>query len=162
MTASEQEDAGTSAQRIAEGTARRMLEDDAASTSLGMTLEEVRPGYARVTMAIRPDMLNGFKMMHGGFTFTLADTAFAVACNSYNKLTVAQSCDVDFTNSAKAGDVLTAECTEALRRGRSGIYDVTVTNQDGTVIALFRGKSRTLGQPVDPSLPQSDAPQSEV
>ncbi len=147
---------GMTPEHIATETARHMLAEDAASTMLGMTVEEVRPGYSRMSMKIRADMLNGFKMMHGGFTFTLADSAFAFACNSYNKLTVAQSCDVDFTNSAKEGDVLTAECTEALRRGRSGIYDVTVTNQDGIVIALFRGKSRTLGQPVNPSLPQAD------
>jgi len=148
--------AGATPEEIAAAVTRRMLADDAASTMMGMKVEAVRPGYSRISMPVRADMLNGFKMMHGGLTFTLADTAFAVACNSYNKLTVAQSCDVDFTNSAKEGDVLTAECREALRRGRSGIYDVTVINQDGTVIALFRGKSRTLGQPVDPSFPQAD------
>lgn len=142
---------------VAQACARRMLAEDAASRMMGMQLLEVRPGYARLSMPVRADMLNGFKMMHGGFTFTLADSAFAFACNAYNKMTVAQSCDVDFTNAAKEGDVLTAECREALRRGRSGIYDVTVTNQDGAVIALFRGKSRTLGPPLDPAFPQSDA-----
>lgn len=148
--------ASATPEEIAAAVTSRMLADDAASTMMGMKVEAVRPGYSRISMPVRADMLNGFKMMHGGFTFTLADTAFAVACNSYNRLTVAQSCDVDFTNSAKQGDILTAECHEALRRGRSGIYDVTVINQDGTVIALFRGKSRTLGQPVDPSFPQAD------
>lgn len=157
MSTADDTEAGAAPEEIAEATARHMLAEDAASTMMGMKVLEVRPGYARLSMEVRADMLNGFKMMHGGFTFTLADSAFAFACNSYNKLTVAQSCDVDFTNSAKQGDVLTAECTEALKRGRSGIYDVTVTNQDGTVIALFRGKSRTLGQPVNPSIPQAEA-----
>ena len=156
MAPAEDNAAGATPEEIATAVTSRMLADDAASTMMGMKVEAVRPGYSRISMPVRADMLNGFKMMHGGLTFTLADTAFAVACNSYNKLTVAQSCDVDFTNSAKEGDVLTAECTEALRRGRSGIYDVTVINQDGTVIALFRGKSRKLGQPVDPSFPQAD------
>ena len=157
MTASNGGAAAATPEQIAEACARRMLEEDAASRMMGMKLLEVRPGYARLSMEVRADMLNGFKMMHGGFTFTLADSAFAFACNAYNKMTVAQSCDVDFTNAAKQGDVLTAECKEAFLRGRSGIYDVTVTNQDGTVIAVFRGKSRTLGQPLDPSFPQAEA-----
>ena len=141
---------------VADQVAKHMWEADAASRSLGMELMEVRPGYARVAMTVRGDMLNGFQIMHGGFTFTLADTAFAFACNSYNRLTVAQSCDIDFTNASREGDVLTAECKEALRRGRSGIYDVTVTDQNGQTIALFRGKSRTLGDPVAPDHPQLD------
>ncbi len=142
--------------RVASETAHQMWDADTASRSLGMQLISVRPGYAKLSMTVRADMLNGFKTMHGGLTFTLADSAFAFACNSYNKLTVAQSCDIDFTNAAHEGDVLTAECNEAFHRGRSGIYDVTVTNQDGVVIALFRGKSRTLGKPVAPGLPQFD------
>ena len=156
MAPAEDNAAGATPEEIATAVTSRMLADDAASTMMGMKVEAVRPGYSRISMPVRADMLNGFKMMHGGFTFTLADTAFAVACNSYNKLTVAQSCDVDFTNSAKEGDVLTAECTEALRRGRSGIYDVTVTDQRNTVIALFRNKSQTLKQPINPSFPQTN------
>ncbi|WP_425404350.1 hydroxyphenylacetyl-CoA thioesterase PaaI [Hwanghaeella sp.] len=143
-------------EQIAQDVTDTLLAEDAASRMLGIELLEVRPGYARLAMTVRADMLNGFKMMHGGLTFTLADSAFAFACNSHNKMTVAQSCDVDFTNAAKEGDVLTAECREAFLRGRSGVYDVSVTNQDGVVIALFRGKSRTLGQPIVPSLPQAD------
>jgi len=143
-------------ERVAAETARQMWEADAASRAMGMELVAVRPGYAKLSMTVRADMLNGFGIMHGGLTFTLADSAFAFACNSYNKLTVAQSCDVDFTNAAREGDILTAECTEAFHRGRSGIYDVTVTKQDSTVIALFRGKSRTLGEPVAPDQPQLD------
>lgn len=154
MAPEDRSGSGATPGEIAEAAARKMLENDSASRTMGMRLLEVRPGYARISMPVRAEMLNGFKMMHGGFTFTLADSAFAFACNGYNKMTVGQSCDVDFTNAAKEGDVLTAECTEALKRGRSGIYDVTVTNQDGAVIALFRGKSRTLGPPVDPDFPQ--------
>lgn len=154
MAPEDQNGSGATPDEIAQAAARKMLENDAASKALGMQVQEVRPGYARLTMPVRPEMLNGFKMMHGGFTFTLADSAFAFACNSYNTMTVAQSCDVDFTNSAKEGDVLTAECRETLKRGRSGIYDVTVTNQDGSIIALFRGKSRALGKPIDPDFPQ--------
>lgn len=156
MTTTQEDQKALTAEEIAAETTRAMLADDAASRMMGMEVLEVRPGYARLSMKIRPDMLNGFKMMHGGFTFTLADSAFAFACNSYNKMTVAQSCDVDFTNAAREGDVLTAECTEAHQRGRSGIYDVTVTNQDGTVIALFRGKSRGLGQPILPHITLAD------
>ena len=144
------------ADEAARETARHMLAQDAASRSLGMVLIEARPGFSRIGMQVREDMLNGFGIMHGGLTFTLADTAFAVACNSFNRLTVAQSCDIDFTNAAQHGDMLTAECRQAFHRGRSGVYDVTVTNQTGTVIALFRGKSRTLGDPVAPDQPQLD------
>ncbi len=156
MTGYEQkQDTGTCGpDDVALAATKAMLRDDAVSALLGIELQESRQGYSRLSMKIRSDMLNGFKNMHGGMTFSLADTAFACACNSYNKLSVAQCCDIDFTNPAKEGDVLTAECKESNRRGRSGIYDVKVTNQDGTVIAVFRGRSRMLGQPVDPSFPQ--------
>ena len=153
---------GDAAAGAALATARQMLENDAASRTLGMEILEVRPGYARVSMAVRDDMLNGFQIMHGGLTFTLADSAFAFACNSFNRLTVAQSCDIDFTNAARAGDVLTAECKQSFHRGRSGVYDVTVTNQSGETIALFRGKSRTLGDPVVRDLPQLDPTETDL
>ena len=95
-------------------------------------------------MTIRSDMLNGQKICHGGFIFTLADSAFAFACNGYNQFAVAQSCKIDFTAPAFEGDVLTAVAKERYREGRSGIYDATVTNQNGKVIAEMRGNSRTV------------------
>ena len=95
-------------------------------------------------MTIRPDMTNGHGICHGGFIFTLADSAFAFACNSYDERTVAQHCAVTFIAPAKLGDVLTAHAVEVSRTGRSGIYDITVTNGAGAVVAEFRGHSRTI------------------
>ena len=96
-------------------------------------------------MEVRPAMVNGHDLCHGGYIFTLADSAFAFACNTYDVVTVAQHCEVTFLNAGRLGDRLTARATERSRKGRSGIYDVTVTRGDGTVIAEFRGLSRTLG-----------------
>ncbi|MEO0401069.1 MAG: hydroxyphenylacetyl-CoA thioesterase PaaI, partial [Pseudomonadota bacterium] len=108
------------------------------------------PGTATLTMPIRPDMLNGHGICHGGMIFALADSAFAFACNTYNALTVAQSNQITYLAPGKAGDVLTATACEVARQGRSGTYDVTVTASDGSAIALFRGLSRTLkGQHFD-------------
>lgn len=143
------------AQEIAEASIAAMLENDEASALLGICLREVAPGRAMVDMTVRADMVNGHGILHGGFAFTLADTAFAAACNSYNRLTVAQSCDIDFTNPSHIGDVLTASCEERSKRGRSGIYDVTITNQAGVQIAFFRGRSRTLGQAIDDTVAQN-------
>jgi acyl-CoA thioesterase len=95
-------------------------------------------------MQVRDDMINGHKICHGGFLFTLADTAFAYACNGYNQFTVAQHCSINFVSSASIGERLRATATERLREGRTGIYDVTVKNQDGKIIAEFRGTSRTI------------------
>ncbi len=156
MADTTQETAQLTAQETAQATANAMMRDDSATKMLGMEIVSVGPGTSEISMRVRPDMANGFGMVHGGLTFTLADTAFAYACNSYNRLTVAQSCDVDFTNAGQIGDVLTARCTERFLRGRSGIYDVEVTNQDGLLIAVFRGKSRTLGEKIDPNSPQTD------
>ncbi len=115
-----------------------------------MEMEEVRLGYARLSMTVREDMTNGQNIAHGGFIFTLADSAFAFSCNGRNQFTVAQHCAVTFLAPGFAGDRLTAISQERHFAGRSGIYDVTVTNQDGTVIAEFRGHSRTVkGQHVD-------------
>ena len=131
-------------QTIADRVGTGMLAEDAASRGLGMKVETMGPGYSRMTMAVRPDMLNGFKICHGGFITTLADSAFAFACNSYNELTLAAGIVVDFVAPAREGDVLTAEAREATLAGRTGVYDVKVTNQRGETIALLRGRSHRL------------------
>jgi len=118
--------------------------DDAASRGLGMHIEAIGPGYSRIAMTVRPDMLNGFKICHGGFVTTLADSAFAFACNSYNEVTVASGIVVDFLAPAHEGDRLVAECYEVARTGRTGVYDVKVTNQKGTPVVVMRGRSHTM------------------
>lgn len=134
-----------SPQLLAERAAQKMFEDDRASRSLGMRIAAIRPGYAKLTMTVRADMTNGHATCHGGFIFTLADSAFAFACNSHNLRTVAAGCLIDFLAPAHDGDELTAEATEQALAGRSGIYDVAVTNQHGATVALFRGRSRQVG-----------------
>ncbi|TQS43102.1 hydroxyphenylacetyl-CoA thioesterase PaaI [Cryptosporangium phraense] len=134
-----------------------MLGADTASRSLGMRLERVGPGTAEVSMVVRPDMTNGWELCHGGLIATLADSAFAVACNSYGEVTVAAGFDVTFLESGRAGDRLVARAEERARRGRSGIYDVTVLRLgvDGVpdaIVAEFRGRSRSLGRPI-PGVP---------
>ena len=131
-------------QTIADRVGTGMLAEDAASRGLGMKIEAMGPGYSRMAMAVRPEMLNGFKICHGGFITTLADSAFAFACNSYNELTLAAGIVVDFVSPAREGDVLTAEAREATLAGRTGVYDVKVTNQRGETIALLRGRSHRL------------------
>lgn len=121
-----------------------MWADDPASKSLGMALEAVGPGMARMAMIVRGDMVNGHGMCHGGFIFTLADSAFAFACNTYNERVVAQHCAITFLRPARLGMRLLASASERGRAGRSGIYDVTVRDED-VVIAEFRGHSRGLG-----------------
>jgi len=130
----------TRAQRSAEA----MWAKDQASQALGMRLVQIAPGYAVMTMQVRADMLNGHGICHGGFIFTLADSAFAFACNSYNQLAVAQSNHITYLAPGQAEDTLTATAHEAARAGRSGTYDVTVTGSDGAPIALFRGLRRTV------------------
>jgi acyl-CoA thioesterase len=129
----------------AEGLARRvadaMFARDRASQGLGMRIARVGPGHAELTMTVRPDMVNGHAICHGGLVFTLADSAFAFACNSYNFNTVANGCTIEFLAPAREGDVLTAVAHERSQVGRSGVYDVEVRNQDGTTVAHFRGKS---------------------
>lgn len=118
-----------------------MFERDPASQALGMLLADIRPGYARMTMPVRFDMLNGHQTCHGGYIFMLADSAFAFACNSHNLNTVGAGCTIDYLAPGREGDHLTAEATEQALAGKTGIYDVTVTNQDGRTVALLRGKS---------------------
>ena len=115
-----------------------------------MHIGKVAPGRAEVTMEVRADMLNGHAICHGGFIFTLADSAFAYACNSYNLSTVASGCAIDFVAPAREGDVLTARAAERSAAGRTGVYDIEVVNQRGETIALFRGKSyRIKGHVID-------------
>jgi acyl-CoA thioesterase len=128
-------------QSLAQAVGREMYARDHASQALGMTLEEIRPGYARMRMTVREDMVNVHAICHGGIIFTLADSTFAFACNSSNHATVAQAAAIEFLVSGKLDDVLTAVCEERHAIGRNGIYDVTVTRQDGKTIALFRRKS---------------------
>ena len=122
---------------------QRMLDDDLASRSLGITLTDAGPGHATVRMTVTDTMVNGHALAHGGYVFLLADTAFACACNSHGPVTVAAGADITFVAAAHLGDELTARAEERTVYGRSGIYDVTVTRGD-EVIAEFRGRSRTL------------------
>ena len=131
-------------QERAERSAAAMWTNDRASKFLGMVLHEVGPGRAVMSFEVRAEHLNGHASCHGGYIFTLADSAFAFACNSYNQIAVAQHNSITYTSPGKQGDVLTATAVEVARAGRSGTYDVTVTAQDGRVVALFRGGSRTI------------------
>jgi acyl-CoA thioesterase len=129
------------AQRRAEQAAAALFSRDHASQALGMRISAVRPGWARVVMRVRADMVNGHGVCHGGLVFALGDSAFAFACNSYNESTVAAAATVDFLAAAREGDELTAEASEAWRTRRNGVYDIVVSNQRGERIALFRGRS---------------------
>ena len=115
---------------------------DKLAQFFGIQLHEVRSGFAVLSMRVVENMLNGHDICHGGVIFSLADTAFAHACNSGQPLTLAQSCDVDFLKPVKKDDLLFAEAREVSRSKRSGIYDVSVRQDDGPVIAMFRGRSR--------------------
>jgi acyl-CoA thioesterase len=128
-------------QALAERVTETLYAGDKASQSHGIRIAEVRPGYARLTMPVRSDMVNGHRICHGGMVFTLADSAFAFACNSYNESTVAAAASIDFLAAAHEGDELTAEARELWRSKRNGIYEITVTNQKGARIAFFRGRS---------------------
>ncbi|HEU5437463.1 MAG TPA: hydroxyphenylacetyl-CoA thioesterase PaaI [Telluria sp.] len=128
-------------QALAELAGKTMYERDPATQNLGIALREIRPGYARMTMTVRADMLNGHQSCHGGYIFLLADSAFAFACNSHNFVTVGAGCTIDYVAPGREGDVLEAEGVEQVVAGKTGVYDITVRNQDGKTIALFRGKS---------------------
>ena len=118
-----------------------MYERDAASQMLGIRLDAIGPGRARMTMQVRPDMCNGHGIGHGGIIFTLADSTFAYACNSFDLNAVALGCSIDFMAAGREGDTLTAVGEMRQQGSRTGLYDITITNQDGQTIALFRGKS---------------------
>lgn len=125
---------------------RAMMERDRASASLGLVVERDDPGHAVVSMLVRDDMTNGFHITHGGFVFALADTAFAIACNEDHRVTVAAGADISFLKPTVAGQTLRATAVRRSRSGRSGIYDVTVTDEQGEPVAEFRGRSRTTSQ----------------
>ncbi|HYX86734.1 MAG TPA: hydroxyphenylacetyl-CoA thioesterase PaaI [Gaiellales bacterium] len=139
------------ADALAQACARAMWARDRASQGLGIELEQVRAGYARATMRVTDEMLNGHDVCHGGFVFLLADTAFAFACNTGDAVTLAAGCDIVFVASAHAGDELVAEARERVRFGRSGVYDVTVGRRgDDAIVAEFRGRSRTTDRRILP------------
>ena len=129
---------------LARACATAMWAEDLASQRLGMVLEDVGPGRAVLSMTVTDDMVNGHGSAHGGFIFTLADSAFAFACNTVDQRSVGQQASITYLAPARAGDCLTATAVERARPGRSGLYDVTVTGPDGGVIAEFRGHSRTV------------------
>lgn len=129
---------------LAQESARIMWAEDTATRHVGMELLDVAPGRARLSLTVRDEFTNGHGMCHGGYIFMLADSAFAFACNSHNQRTVAASAAIDFVAAAQRGDVLTADCAEQSRGGRSGLYDTRVTDQNGRLIALFRGRSATI------------------
>ncbi|WP_116135403.1 hydroxyphenylacetyl-CoA thioesterase PaaI [Trinickia diaoshuihuensis] len=140
-TAGEASPQSLSPDELARAVGQAMYEADACSRALGFELVEVRPGYARMRATVRPDFLNGHAICHGGLIFTLADSTFAFACNSYNVNTVASGCSIEFLRPVHGNDVLTAEAVEQTVSGRTGIYDIRVTNREGETVALFRGKS---------------------
>lgn len=132
------------AQQMAEACAKAMWDLDLASQDLGMRIDHIAPGEATLSMEITAKMSNGHGNCHGGYIFTLADSALAFACNGYNQVTVAQNCSITYVSPGRIGDRLTAAAREVTRTGRSGIYDVSVSSQNGILVAAFRGLSRTV------------------
>jgi acyl-CoA thioesterase len=128
---------------VSDATLRRMLQNDRTFQALGLRLDADEPGRAVISMTVRDDMLNGFAITHGGMVFALADTAFAVACNEDERVTVAAGADIVFLKSTVVGQVLTATAVRRVVSGRTGVYDVTVTDETGDVVAEFRGRSLT-------------------
>lgn len=143
--------AGTAPVDIARQVAEAMIGNCGLSQLLGMKIVDTGPDFAVVGMVLEDRHLNGFSIAHGGAIFALADTAFAHACNSQNIVTVAQQCQINFLKPGNAGETLTATARGRTRSGRTGLYDVTIATEDGTVIAEFRGMSRTLSDPVIPA-----------
>ncbi len=140
----------TNPSALAAATAGAMWARDRTAQALGMRLVKIDAGQATLAMTVRSDMVNGHHICHGGMIFTLADTAFAYACNSYNQNTVASAANIDFLAPAREGETLEAEAIERSAAGRTGVYDVSVRTADGRIVALFRGKSaRISGQVID-------------
>lgn len=136
------------AQQLARRCADAMYQRDRASQHLDMHVEEIGPGRAVLSMPVTEVMIQGHDSCHGGYIFTLADSAFAFACNTYNDATVASGCSIDYVAPGKLGDVLVAEAREQTRKGRTGVYDVRVSNGRDELVALFRGKSYRVSGPV--------------
>lgn len=134
-------------------TLRSMMQRDRASAMLGMVVEHDAPGESRVSMTVRDDMLNGFAITHGGLVFTLADTAFAIACNEDERVTVAGGADITFLKSTTSGQTLTATAVRRARSGRTGLYDIRVTDETGDLVAEVRGRSITTDRrpPAEPA-----------
>lgn len=130
---------------VARASGAAMYARDEASKAMGAVLAEIGPGRAVMTMTVRRDMLNGYGTCHGGTLFALADSAFAFACNSRNEAAVAAGCSIEFLRPGREGNRLTATAVERALNGKSGIYDVSVTDESGAVLALFRGKSLKVG-----------------
>lgn len=128
----------------AKACAQAMLKDDEATPALGMRILDIAPGQSRLQMTVTRMMLNGHGTCHGGFIFSLADSAFAFACNTHNQRTVAQHCSISYLAPAFEHDQLTAVATELSRTGRSGLYDVLIRNQNDELLAVFRGHARTI------------------
>jgi acyl-CoA thioesterase len=131
-------------QDLAEACARTMWAEDRASAGLGMRLLRVAPGEAELALTVAPHMVNGHGICHGGFIYALADSAFAFACNSFNRRTVAHSNSITYLRPARLGDALTAHARRTAEAGRSGVYDVLVTDAAGEAVAAFRGLSRVI------------------
>jgi acyl-CoA thioesterase len=141
----------TTARDLAKAVGESMFASDVASReTMGMQLLDCKPGYARMSMEVKALHLNGHKICHGGFIFTLADSTFAFACNSHNKVAVAAGCSIEFLKPGQLGDVLTCEGMEQTLSGRHGIYDMKVSNQNDEVVAMFRGKSAQIQGTVVP------------
>ncbi len=154
-------------QQLAEACSKTMYQRDQASQALGIELLTVGPGRATLSMRIREDMLNGHRSCHGGLLFTLADSAFVYACNSYNRATVASGCSIDYVAPGLVDDILTAVAEERQRSGRTGVYDVTIYNQHQQPLAYFRGKSyqvrgALLAEPSNHSSDHSDSASDRV
>jgi len=150
---------GTDAEReLARRCGESMYANDHASQGLGIRIEAIGPGFARMSMRVRRDMLNGYGTCHGGFLFTLADSAFAFACNSRNDATVAAGCSIEFLRPGREGEMLIATAQERALSGRTGIYDTAVVNEGGETIAVFRGKSaRVKGEVIASAAPAGES-----
>ncbi len=126
---------------IAEAVGKKMFFQDKAAQALGITLDSIKPGQATMSMTVREDMLNGFRICHGGIIFALADTAFAYACNSRNARTLALSCSITYATAVQLGDVLIAVAHEESLNNRTGLYNIVITNKESKKVAFFRGNS---------------------
>lgn len=153
---------GLDATAIARTVAETMYRKDVGSQSIGITLKEIRPGHAVMTLRVTDMMLNSHGICHGGYIFALADSTFAYASNSYNQNTVASAGQIDFIRPARRDDLLIATAKEISRSGRIGLYDVTVTNQSGETIAAFRGTSQKIRGQILPGLCTAEGDESEI